>query len=167
MSDKPSNIAQLEIKDLVINFKTDDGIVNAVKKISFSIPRGKTVGLVGESGSGKSVTSLATMRLIPSPPGSIDGGEILFNGKNLLDLSVGKAGDLNHWIDADINILVGIDICKDGLINNENGACNRILNKSIEHKKIAENYFIIWGDSSKNLTNGDGGKDDLHKYFGG
>ena len=85
--------------------------------------------------------------------------------KNLLDLSVGKAGDLNHWIDADINILVGIDICKDGLINNENGACNRILNKSIEHKKIAENYFIIWGDSSKNLTNGDGGKDDLHKYY--
>jgi peptide/nickel transport system ATP-binding protein len=78
---------QLEIKDLVINFKTDEGIVNAVKKISFSIPKGKTVGLVGESGSGKSVTSLATMRLIPSPPGSIDDGEILFDGKNLLKLS--------------------------------------------------------------------------------
>ena len=76
----------LEIKDLVINFKTDEGIVNAVKKISFDIPKGKTVGLVGESGSGKSVTSLATMRLIPNPPGSIDGGEILFQGQNLLSL---------------------------------------------------------------------------------
>jgi len=76
----------LEIKDLVINFKTDDGTVNAVKKISFDIPKGKTVGLVGESGSGKSVTSLATMRLIPNPPGSIDGGEILFQGESLLKL---------------------------------------------------------------------------------
>jgi len=76
----------LEIKDLVINFKTDEGLVNAVKKISFDIPKGKTLGLVGESGSGKSVTSLATMRLIPNPPGSIDNGEIVFQGKNLLDL---------------------------------------------------------------------------------
>lgn len=77
----------LDIKDLVINFKTDEGIVNAVKKISFSIPKGSTVGLVGESGSGKSVTSLATMRLIPSPPGTIAGGEILFHGEDLLKLS--------------------------------------------------------------------------------
>ncbi len=85
MSTQPD--LQLDIKDLVINFKTDEGIVNAVKKISFSIPKGKTVGLVGESGSGKSVTSLATMRLIPTPPGSIDGGEIIFSGTNLLKLS--------------------------------------------------------------------------------
>ena len=77
----------LDIKDLVINFKTDEGTVNAVKKISFSIPKGSTVGLVGESGSGKSVTSLATMRLIPSPPGTIAGGEILFHGEDLLKLS--------------------------------------------------------------------------------
>lgn len=84
--------------------------------------------------------------------------------KNLLDLSVGRGGDINHWIDADVNNFVGIDVSKDGLIS-DNGACNRILNKSIEHKKIAENYFIIWGDSSKNLTNGEGGKDELHKYY--
>ena len=82
-----SELAQLDIKDLVINFKTDEGTVNAVKKISLSIPKGKTVGLVGESGSGKSVTSLATMRLIPSPPGTIAGGEILFNGTDLLKIS--------------------------------------------------------------------------------
>ena len=76
----------LEIKNLEVNFKTDDGMIDAVKKISFNIPRGKTVGLVGESGSGKSVTSLAVMRLIPNPPGEIVGGEILMNGEDLLKL---------------------------------------------------------------------------------
>ena len=84
--------------------------------------------------------------------------------KNLLDLSVGRGGDINHWLDANINIMVGIDICKEGLIN-ENGVCNRILTKSMEHKKILGNYYIIWGDSSKNLLNSEGGKDELHKYY--
>lgn len=77
----------IDVRNLAVEFKTDDGIVNAVKSISFSVPRGKTVGLVGESGSGKSVTSLAIMRLIPSPPGKIAGGEILMDGKDLLKLS--------------------------------------------------------------------------------
>lgn len=76
-----------EVKNLSIEFKTDEGVVRAVKNISFRIPKGKTVGLVGESGSGKSVTSLAMMRLIPSPPGKIASGEILMDGKNLLNLS--------------------------------------------------------------------------------
>lgn len=77
----------VDIKDLKIDFRTDDGIVNAVKGISFQIPRGKTVGLVGESGSGKSVTSLGIMRLIPNPPGIISGGQILFDGTDLTKLS--------------------------------------------------------------------------------
>jgi peptide/nickel transport system ATP-binding protein len=77
----------IQVKNLSVEFRTDEGIVKAVKSISFDIPRGKTVGLVGESGSGKSVTSLAIMRLIPNPPGQITGGEILFNGKDLLKLS--------------------------------------------------------------------------------
>lgn len=77
----------IEIRNLSVDFRTDDGTVNAVKKISFSIPRGKTVGLVGESGSGKSVTSLAVMRLIPNPPGKITSGEILLEGQDLLKLS--------------------------------------------------------------------------------
>jgi peptide/nickel transport system ATP-binding protein len=76
----------LSIRNLSVDFKTDDGVVKAVKSISFDIPRGKTVGLVGESGSGKSVTSLAIMRLIPNPPGKITGGEILFDSKNLVAL---------------------------------------------------------------------------------
>ena len=77
----------IQVRDLSVEFKTDEGVVNAVKKISFDVPRGKTVGLVGESGSGKSVTSLAVMRLIPNPPGKITNGQILLNGKDLLKLS--------------------------------------------------------------------------------
>ncbi len=74
----------LEIKNLKVDFKTDDDLVHAVKGISFNIPKGKTVGLVGESGSGKSVTSLSVMGLIPNPPGEINGGEIIFENKNLV-----------------------------------------------------------------------------------
>ena len=74
----------LIVKDLSIHFDTEDGTVPAVDGISFSIGRGETLGLVGESGCGKTVTSLAIMRLIPSPPGRIAGGEILFTGENLL-----------------------------------------------------------------------------------
>src|SRR3954464_13811733 len=77
----------IQVRNLAVEFRTDDGVVNAVKNISFDVPRGKTVGLVGESGSGKSVTSLAIMRLIPNPPGRITAGEILLNGKDLLKLS--------------------------------------------------------------------------------
>jgi peptide/nickel transport system ATP-binding protein len=78
----------IQIRDLEVEFRTDEGTVHAVKKISFDIPRGKTVGLVGESGSGKSVTSLAVMRLIPNPPGKITGGQILMDdGQDLLKLS--------------------------------------------------------------------------------
>ncbi len=77
----------IQIRNLSVEFQTDDGTVNAVKNISFDIPRGKTVGLVGESGSGKSVTSLAIMRLIPNPPGKITTGEINLEGQNLLKLT--------------------------------------------------------------------------------
>src|SRR5690554_3073881 len=77
----------LSIRNLSVDFKTDNGVVRAVKKLNLDIPRGKTVGLVGESGSGKSVTSLAIMGLIPNPPGTIAEGEILFGGKDLTKLS--------------------------------------------------------------------------------
>ena len=84
----------VEIKNLSIDFKTDDGIVKAVKNISFNIPRGKTVGLVGESGSGKSVTSLSIMRLIPNPPGDISSGSITFDGTDLLKLRESKMREI-------------------------------------------------------------------------
>lgn len=77
----------LSIKDLCVDFNTGDGIVRAVNNVSFDVPAGKTVGLVGESGSGKSVTSLATMGLIPNPPGKITGGQILYKGQDLVKFS--------------------------------------------------------------------------------
>ncbi len=81
------NTPLLSIQDLTVKFKTQEELITAVNKVSFDIPKGKTVGLVGESGSGKSVTSLATMGLIPMPPGMITNGKILFNGDDLLTKS--------------------------------------------------------------------------------
>ena len=72
----------LEFKNLVTEFHTEGTTVKAVNDISFSLNKGETVGIVGESGSGKSVTSLSAMRLIPSPPGIISGGEIVFHKSN-------------------------------------------------------------------------------------
>lgn len=77
----------LSIRDLTVDFNTPEGVVRAVNGISFDVPKGKTVGLVGESGSGKSVTSLAAMGLIPNPPGKITGGQILFEGRDLVGAS--------------------------------------------------------------------------------
>ena len=83
----------LEFKNLVTEFHTEGNVVKAVNNVSFTLNKGETVGIVGESGSGKSVTSLSAMRLIPSPPGKISGGEILFHKKDgsvvdLLKLSI-------------------------------------------------------------------------------
>jgi oligopeptide/dipeptide ABC transporter ATP-binding protein len=77
----------LDVRNLKTYFLTDDGEGKAVDDVSFSIARGEVLGLVGESGCGKSVTSLSIMRLVPDPPGKILGGQILFNGRNLLELS--------------------------------------------------------------------------------
>src|SRR2546423_7334689 len=76
----------LSVKDLRTYFETEDGTVKAVDGISFDLHRGETLGIVGESGSGKSVTNLSIMRLIPSPPGRIAGGEVMFDGRDLLAL---------------------------------------------------------------------------------
>jgi oligopeptide/dipeptide ABC transporter ATP-binding protein len=86
-----SNTAPLlEVQNLYVSFKTDEGEVRAVNGVSFNIHAGKTLALVGESGCGKSVTSLAIMRLIPDPPGKITDGKVLFRSKNLLDLPEAK-----------------------------------------------------------------------------
>lgn len=92
MSSKVDNI--LDVQDLCIDFETENGIVHAVKNVSFSIPRGKTLSLVGESGSGKSVTSLALMRLLPTPPAIVRQGKILLEGQDLLALPEKKMCEL-------------------------------------------------------------------------
>jgi oligopeptide/dipeptide ABC transporter ATP-binding protein len=76
-----------EIKNLKTYFYTEAGTVKAVNDISFDIYKNEVLGIVGESGSGKSVTSLSINRLIPNPPGEIVSGEVLYDGKNLLELS--------------------------------------------------------------------------------
>jgi oligopeptide transport system ATP-binding protein len=76
----------LEVKNLQTHFKTDAGVVKAVNGVSFTVDKGETVGIVGESGCGKSVTNLSIMKLIPSPPGKIVGGEVIFDGQNILNL---------------------------------------------------------------------------------
>jgi peptide/nickel transport system ATP-binding protein len=75
----------LEVKDLRTSFRTDDGIVKAVDGVTFSVEKGKTLGIVGESGCGKSVTCLTIMGL-NNPRNSTSSGEALFNGENLLEL---------------------------------------------------------------------------------
>jgi oligopeptide transport system ATP-binding protein len=74
----------LQVKDLRTHFFTDEGVVRAVDGISYDVQEGETMGLVGESGCGKSVSALSILRLIPSPPGKIVGGEVWFDGQDLL-----------------------------------------------------------------------------------
>lgn len=75
----------LEVNDLQTHFYSDAGVVRAVDGVSFAIKKGETLGIVGESGSGKSVTSLSIMRLLRDTPGKIAGGEIVYNGRNLVE----------------------------------------------------------------------------------
>jgi oligopeptide/dipeptide ABC transporter ATP-binding protein len=76
----------LSIEDLVVEFKTEDGVVHAVDGVSYELYPGEILGIVGESGSGKSVSTLALLGLIPMPPGKIVSGSATFKGRDLLKL---------------------------------------------------------------------------------
>ena len=78
----------LEVRNLQTIFTTEDGVVNAVNGISYSLQRGEALGIVGESGCGKSVGVLSLMRLIPEPPGKIVAGEVLFQGRDVLGMNM-------------------------------------------------------------------------------
>jgi oligopeptide transport system ATP-binding protein len=78
----------LRIENLTTRFYTDDGIVNAVNGVSYTLKEGETIGVVGESGCGKSVHALSLMRLIPSPPGKITDGQVFFHDRDLLKISM-------------------------------------------------------------------------------
>ena len=94
----------LEFKNLVTEFHTEGTTVKAVNGVSFTLNKGETIGIVGESGSGKSVTSLSAMRLIPSPPGIISGGEIIFHQND------GTATDLLKISEEEMRKFRGNDI---------------------------------------------------------
>ena len=76
----------LSIKDLVVEFRTEDGIVHAVDGVTYDVFPGETLGIVGESGSGKSVSTMSILGLIPQPPGRIVSGEAIFKGRDLLKM---------------------------------------------------------------------------------
>ena len=106
--------------------------------------------------------------------------EHLGGAKKILDIGVGKAGDLNHWIEADCQMIVGIDYIKDNLDNSQDGACNRILSrynqsnadlnkagreKEQNVKTLLDNTLMIWANCSKNILDGSAANDDLSKYY--
>jgi peptide/nickel transport system ATP-binding protein len=76
----------LEIRDLQTHFATDEGMVHAVDGVDLTVERGETLGVVGESGCGKTVTAMSVLKLIPMPPGRIVGGQILWQGRDLVPL---------------------------------------------------------------------------------
>ena len=84
----------LEVRELRTHFFTRDGVVKAVDGVSFSVERGRTLGIVGESGCGKSVTALSIMGLIPKPPARIVGGDVLFEGRDLTALTERELSDV-------------------------------------------------------------------------
>jgi oligopeptide/dipeptide ABC transporter ATP-binding protein len=90
----PAEAPLLAVRDLAVEFHTMDGCVRAVDGVSFEVFAGETVGLVGESGCGKTVTALALLRLVPSPPGHYAAGEIRFNGHDLLALEESVMRDI-------------------------------------------------------------------------
>jgi oligopeptide transport system ATP-binding protein len=87
-------MALLSVEDLVVRFRTHEGTIHAVNGVTFEVEEGERLGLVGESGCGKSVTNLAIIRLLPKPAGRIEGGRVVFEGRDLIDLREDEMRDL-------------------------------------------------------------------------
>lgn len=83
----PDDGVLLEVRDLAVEFRTEEGTVHAVRGVDFDLKPGRTLGIVGESGSGKSVTNLAMLGLIPQPPGRITRGSAIYRGQDLLKMN--------------------------------------------------------------------------------
>src|SRR5215467_5050452 len=83
----------LEVRDLKVSFRTEDGLVRAVDGVSFSVSEGETLGIVGESGSGKSVTMMSVMRLIIDPNARFE-GEVIYKGRDLMGLNQDQIRDI-------------------------------------------------------------------------
>jgi len=90
----PEGSHLLEVDDLKMYFHTGDGVVKAVDGVTYTLDRGETLGVVGESGSGKSVTAMTIMGLIEMPPGKIEGGDVRYRGKSLLEMQQIRGNDI-------------------------------------------------------------------------
>lgn len=84
----------LSVRELTVTFATEGGLLRAVDRVSFDVHEGRSLGLVGESGAGKSVTAHAILRLLPTPPARIEGGQILYRGRDLVRLPDGEVRKL-------------------------------------------------------------------------
>jgi peptide/nickel transport system ATP-binding protein len=127
----------IQIKNLKTHFYTEAGTVKAVQDVSFDILKGEVLGIVGESGSGKSVTSLSINRLIPNPPGKIVGGEIIYKGINLLDLSY---QEMRKYRGNDIAMIFQEPMTSLNPVMKIGTQMNEVL---IKHKKLNEEQATI------------------------
>jgi len=84
---RPGEAPVLEVEGLTVDFDVQGGTVNVLAGVDFSLARGKTLGVIGESGCGKSMTALALLRMVPSPPGRVTAGRVLLNGEDLVQAS--------------------------------------------------------------------------------
>lgn len=84
----------LSIRNLSVNYSTEDGDVKAVRDVSFDLERGKTIGLVGETGAGKTTIALTIMGLLPEPPAKVISGEVEYNGTDVFRMSPKKRTSL-------------------------------------------------------------------------
>lgn len=120
----------LEVKDLHVSFDTYAGEVKAVRGVSFDLYKGETLAIVGESGSGKSVTSQSLMRLIPSPPGRIPKGQVLFEGRDLVTLSEKEMQEIRG---RDISMIFQDPMTS---LNPTMTIGNQIMESFIKHQKL-------------------------------
>ncbi|MBB6453044.1 oligopeptide/dipeptide ABC transporter ATP-binding protein [Salirhabdus euzebyi] len=122
----------LEVKDLKVTFDTYGGSVQAVRGVNFDLRKGETLAIVGESGSGKSVTTKALMGLIPNPPGRIESGEILFDGKDLTKL---KDKEMSKIRGRDISMIFQDPMTS---LNPTMKVGNQIMEGLIKHQKMGK-----------------------------
>ena len=134
----------LEVKDLETHFKTEEGLVKAVDKVSFKLERGETIGIVGESGSGKSVTCLSVMGLIPNPPGYIAGGEILYHHKDgrVVDLAKASEKEMQYYRGNEVAMIFQEPMTS---LNPVFTCGNQVMEAILLHQEVSK-------DEAKNIT---------------
>ena len=136
----------LRIEDLRTHFRTDDALVRAVDGVSYDVRAGETLAVVGESGSGKSVTALSILRLIPTPPGRIVGGRILFKGRDLLSVGVAemrriRGKDISMIFQEPMTSLNPVFTCGEQII--ETLMLHERINRKAAHQRAIEMLQLV------------------------